>query len=96
MQNELFMIDSPCIGVCAMNKKGYCVGCFRKRSERQAWHTLGDHDKAKILKTLAKRRQNLKAILRQKQGGQTQKYQLSLYDELDSLEPPKQLGFDFE
>ncbi|MDI4484065.1 DUF1289 domain-containing protein [Moraxella lacunata] len=24
MQNELFMIDNPCIGVCAMNKKGYC------------------------------------------------------------------------
>ncbi|WQE04871.1 DUF1289 domain-containing protein [Moraxella canis] len=59
LQAELFRIDNPCIGVCQMNKKGYCIGCLRKRSERQNWYRLSDSDKHKILVLLAKRRQRL-------------------------------------
>lgn len=60
-QAELFSIDNPCVGVCQMNKKGYCIGCLRKRSERQNWYRLSDSDKHKILVLLAKRHQRLGA-----------------------------------
>lgn len=58
-QVELFHIDSPCIGVCEMNKKGYCIGCLRNRNERQLWHTFSDTEKHKVLSLLARRRQRL-------------------------------------
>lgn len=58
-QLELFGIDNPCVGICQMNKKGYCIGCLRNRTERQAWHTLGDDDKHKILNKIIKRRRKL-------------------------------------
>lgn len=67
------------------------MGCFRKRSERQAWHTLSDPEKVKILKTLAKRRLNLKVILRQKQATQT-----VLNYELDFEGQAEQLSLDLE
>ncbi len=56
MQIELFSIDSPCIGVCTMNRQGYCIGCLRNRAERQAWHTLSDAQKHHIITLLARRR----------------------------------------
>lgn len=36
-QLEFFQIPSPCIGVCAVDEKGYCQGCMRKREERFTW-----------------------------------------------------------
>ena len=39
-QLEFFEIPSPCIGVCQVNNKGYCKGCFRSRDERVYWHQV--------------------------------------------------------
>ncbi|MCG3728294.1 DUF1289 domain-containing protein [Vibrio cincinnatiensis] len=36
-QLEFFHIPSPCIGICAVDDKGYCQGCMRKREERFTW-----------------------------------------------------------
>lgn len=36
-QLEFFPINSPCIGVCEINHKGFCKGCFRSREERFNW-----------------------------------------------------------
>jgi predicted Fe-S protein YdhL (DUF1289 family) len=36
-QLEIFPITSPCIGVCEINQKGFCKGCFRNREERFNW-----------------------------------------------------------
>ena len=33
-QLEIFPLQSPCIGVCEVNNKGYCKGCLRNREER--------------------------------------------------------------
>lgn len=66
-QFELFDIDSPCIGVCQMNKKGYCIGCLRNRTERQTWHTLGDDEKHRILNRIIRRQRKLMDARRQRQ-----------------------------
>lgn len=58
-QIELFAIENPCVGICAMNTKGCCIGCLRKRAERQAWHSLSNTDKRKILSLLAHRQKRL-------------------------------------
>lgn len=58
-QFELFTIDSPCVGICTLNKKGYCIGCLRNRKERQSWHTLNEDEKYKILTLINKRMRRL-------------------------------------
>lgn len=80
-QNELFHIDTPCIGVCQMNKKGYCIGCLRNRSERQHWHTLSNAQKHKIILLLAKRRSRLNDhYLKNQQANPPLSEQLALWE----------------
>lgn len=54
-QFELFVIKSPCIGVCQADNKGYCLGCFRNRQERFHWKELNNAQKQHVIK-LCKRR----------------------------------------
>ena len=44
-QLEFFSIPSPCIGVCAANSKGYCIGCLRRPGERSYWLKMYDMQK---------------------------------------------------
>ncbi|MEM7851989.1 DUF1289 domain-containing protein, partial [Morganella morganii] len=30
-QLHFFDIPSPCVGICQLNEKGYCRGCYRSR-----------------------------------------------------------------
>lgn len=81
-QVELFAIDNPCISICQMNKKGYCIGCLRNRSERQRWHAMSDDEKHRVLVLLARRRRQIHEHLRQKAQPQI---------ELDFVGTPNQL-----
>lgn len=65
-QFELFEIANPCIGVCQSNKKGYCFGCLRNRSERQLWHGMTTEQRRDVLRLITARRQRL-LLLKQKQ-----------------------------
>lgn len=62
-QQELFNIANPCVGVCQVNNKGYCKGCYRNRNERLYWHTLSNEQRGIILQTLITRRA---AVMRKK------------------------------
>ncbi|MEM0911339.1 MAG: DUF1289 domain-containing protein [Pseudomonadota bacterium] len=55
-QLEFFDIPSPCIGVCESGPKGYCLGCFRSREERQHWHSIDDRTKRIIVSACNRRR----------------------------------------
>jgi len=35
-QLEFFPLESPCVGVCELNNKGYCKGCLRSREDEAA------------------------------------------------------------
>lgn len=62
-QLQLFIIESPCIGVCEVNNRGYCKGCLRSRDERFHWQQLSDGDKSKVIK-LCQRRKKRKTATR--------------------------------
>lgn len=46
-------IESPCIGVCAMDPNtGFCQGCFRTVEEIQDWWDLSEESKMDIVSKL--------------------------------------------
>jgi len=55
-QLEFFEIPSPCIGVCEVNSKGFCKGCFRSREERLYWLDLSTEQKRSVIKLCQSRR----------------------------------------
>lgn len=97
-QNEFFPIASPCIGVCTANNRGYCIGCLRSRSERQAWHSLNNLQKRHILKLCYLRKIKLMQQKQQQQEAERAKApmmkQLTIDDVLAKSQP-KQYEFDF-
>lgn len=75
-QIELFAIDNPCIGRCESNKKGYCFGCLRNRTERQLWQKMTNTQKREVLRLIQGRKQRIEKRLlensrQQKQFQQT-------------------------
>lgn len=75
-QLQLFSVDSPCIGTCEVNNRGYCKGCFRSRDERFHWHQLSDGDKSKVLKLCSRRRKRKAAKVKGAEDNQPQNLSL--------------------
>ncbi|WP_348549204.1 DUF1289 domain-containing protein [Psychrobacter sp. KFRI-CH2-11] len=65
-QFELFEIANPCIGVCQSNKKGYCFGCLRSRTERQLWHDMTAEQRREVLRLVNGRRQRIEQMRQRK------------------------------
>ncbi|WP_019673974.1 DUF1289 domain-containing protein [Psychrobacter lutiphocae] len=61
-QIELFEIESPCIGVCQSNKKGYCFGCLRSRQERQLWLKMSNEERREVLRLIVGRKQRIERM----------------------------------
>mgnify|MGYP002663130642 FL=1 len=68
-QIELFDIDNPCISVCKTNKKGYCFGCLRSRTERQLWLSMSTEQRREVLRLIVGRKQRIEQM-RQLKGQQ--------------------------
>ncbi len=54
-QLEFFTIPSPCVGVCSMDEKGYCLGCMRKREERFGWLEMTPAQQMHVIKLCKQR-----------------------------------------
>ncbi|HCH27621.1 MULTISPECIES: DUF1289 domain-containing protein [Psychrobacter] len=65
-QFELFEIANPCIGVCQSNKKGYCFGCLRSRTERQLWYDMTTEQRREVLRLVNGRRQRIEQMRQRK------------------------------
>lgn len=61
-QIELFDIASPCVSVCTSNKKGYCFGCLRSRTERQLWLSMTNEQRRDVLRLIAGRKQRIEQM----------------------------------
>ena len=61
-QIELFDIDNPCVGVCTSNKKGYCFGCLRSRTERQLWLSMSTEQRREVLRLIVGRKQRIEQM----------------------------------
>ncbi len=68
-QIELLDIASPCISVCTSNKKGYCFGCLRSRTERQLWLGMTNEQRRDVLRLIVGRKQRIEQM-RQLKGEQ--------------------------
>ena len=65
-QFELFEIANPCIGVCQSNKKGYCFGCLRSRTERQLWHDMTTEQRREVLRLVSGRKLRIEQMKQRK------------------------------
>lgn len=65
-QPDFFAIPSPCVGVCKMNGKGYCVGCWRSREERLYWLHMTDGQKHQVMRLIALRRRKVQTAVWEK------------------------------
>lgn len=55
MQLDFFDVPSPCKGICAVDERGYCLGCFRSRDERFDWNSYDVAQKQKVVKLCLQR-----------------------------------------
>ncbi|GGE93034.1 MULTISPECIES: DUF1289 domain-containing protein [Pseudoalteromonas] len=79
-QIEIFEIPSPCKGICQVNNRGYCKGCYRSRDERFYWNKFTNAEKRKVISLC---QQRYKRYLQKKQQAEQQHTN------------PEQGGFDF-
>ena len=79
-QIEIFEIPSPCKGICQVNNRGYCKGCYRSRDERFYWNKFTNAEKRKVISLC---QQRYKRNLQKKQQAEQQQTN------------PEQGGFDF-
>lgn len=63
-QLEFFTLLSPCIGVCQVNNKGYCKGCFRNRHERFNWLKLSMSQQREVIRLCQDRKRRVLAAAR--------------------------------
>lgn len=81
-QLEIFPLQSPCIGVCEVNNKGYCKGCLRNREERFNWLTMTPAQQQEVMRLCRDRKRRVEAARRKAREG-------------DQPEPLPQPGWDF-
>ncbi|MGY3868050.1 DUF1289 domain-containing protein [Aeromonas crassostreae] len=63
-QLEIFPLQSPCIGVCQLNNKGYCKGCFRSRDERYNWLAMTPGQQQEVMRLCRGRKARVLAAKR--------------------------------
>ncbi len=80
-QIEIFEIPSPCKGICQVNNRGYCKGCYRSRDERFHWNNFSNAEKRKVIILC---QQRYKRFLQKK-----------LNADAHTQSSPEQGGFDF-
>ncbi|HDZ8829229.1 DUF1289 domain-containing protein [Aeromonas dhakensis] len=81
-QLEIFPLQSPCIGVCEVNNKGYCKGCLRSREERFNWLTMTPAQQQEVMRLCRGRKARVEAARRKAL-------------EATQNEPQEQPGWDF-
>lgn len=48
---------SPCIGICELDDRGYCEGCFRHTSEIANWLSYDDQQRQRLMDDILPLRQ---------------------------------------
>ena len=42
-------ILSPCVGLCELDRDGYCVGCLRTIDEITRWRSMSDGERRQLV-----------------------------------------------
>lgn len=43
---------TPCIGVCRLDERGYCVGCQRTGEEIGRWGAMSDVERLRVMQVI--------------------------------------------
>ncbi len=54
-ENKAKFIRSPCVDICALDEKGFCIGCSRTGAEIANWGAMSNREKADVLRRVAAR-----------------------------------------
>ncbi len=68
-QLEIFPLQSPCIGVCEVNNKGYCKGCLRSREERFNWQKMTQAQQQEVMRLCRDRKRRVESARRKAREG---------------------------
>jgi predicted Fe-S protein YdhL (DUF1289 family) len=41
---------SPCIGICRLDERGYCIGCLRTGTEIAGWRAMDDQERLRYMR----------------------------------------------
>lgn len=41
---------TPCIGVCRLDERGYCIGCLRTGDEIARWRGMNDGERLRVMR----------------------------------------------
>ena len=69
-QLEFFPLESPCVGVCELNNKGYCKGCLRSREERFNWLAMTPAQQQEVMRLCRGRKARVEAARRKAREGE--------------------------
>lgn len=50
---------NPCVGICASDDNGMCVGCYRTQDERNQWYSESTAWRIKVLTELPNREEDI-------------------------------------
>lgn len=53
--NSEQIVQSPCVGICALDDNDICIGCFRSGMEISQWGRLSNEDKKHVLLEVERR-----------------------------------------
>ncbi|WP_413111631.1 DUF1289 domain-containing protein [Thaumasiovibrio sp. DFM-14] len=67
-QLDFFAVPSPCVGICQLNERGYCKGCYRSRQERFQWLSLTNEQKRNVNRLCLARKQRVQRAKRKQQA----------------------------
>lgn len=48
---------TPCIGICRLDSRGYCVGCQRTGDEIGRWRSMSDAERLHVMQVILPERQ---------------------------------------
>lgn len=52
MNTAFRAVLSPCIGVCALDDDGLCLGCRRNTTEIARWSQMNDDERLRMMETV--------------------------------------------
>jgi predicted Fe-S protein YdhL (DUF1289 family) len=48
---------TPCVGICTLDRDGYCEGCWRTVDEIARWASLDEHERERIMRDVLPQRE---------------------------------------
>jgi len=59
MNDEHANNTNPCIGICAVDENGWCIGCLRTSDERSVWYIESNEWRESVLTEIEKREEKM-------------------------------------